>query len=593
MAPQPPDSAAAWARELASADGNRPQQLLQHLYALQRRYAHVPPAAQDQLASSLGLTRAEVSAVVDFYAFLHHGSRGDYDLLLSDCISGRLQGSQALYEDLARHLGVAPGSTRADGRVSLGLTSCTGMCDQGPALLVNGLALTRLDGARCAAIAELVEAGTPLSDWPRDWFRVDDQIRRRDLLLASALEPGRALAALFEQGPERLLGELESANLRGRGGAGFCAPRKWQACRQTPSQQRVVVCNADEGEPGTFKDRVLLSTCADELIEGMTLCAGCIGADRGFIYLRGEYRYLLPQLEAALQHRRRSGLLGRAIAGRAGFDFDIEIHLGAGAYVCGEESALLESLEGRRGIPRKRPPFPTSSGYLGLPTVVNNVETLVAAAQVAVHGADWFRAVGSAESAGSKLLSISGDCARPGVYEYPFGVSLARVLADCGGTQAQAVQLSGPAGQLLRRQEFERRLGFEDLATGGSLIVFGPGRDLLDAVQNFAHFFAHESCGFCTPCRVGTVLLRDLVDKFQAGRGGQPDLEQMRRIGELMQATSHCGLGQTAPNPVLDSLRAFPEIYRERLGTEGFGPAFDLDQALAEARELRAEEEAS
>ncbi len=287
-----------------------------------------------------------------------------------------------------------------------------------------------------------------------------------------------------------------------------------------------------------------------------------------------------------LAGRRARGLLGEGILAQPGLDFDIEIHLGAGAYVCGEESALLESLEGKRGVTRKRPPFPAASGFLGKPTVVNNVETFLAAGRIAAEGGDWFRAVGTGVSSGSKILSVSGDCAAPGIYEYPYGVSVRQVLADCGAESVQAVQVSGAAGTLLGPARFDRRLAFEDLPTSGSFMVFDQRRDLLDLVRNFSHFFAHESCGFCTPCRVGTRLMRDLVDKVYRGCAGGQDLQELRRLGTILRAASHCGLGKTAPNVVLDALEQFPQVYGRRLRSEGFEPAFDLEGALVEARNL-------
>jgi [NiFe] hydrogenase diaphorase moiety large subunit len=466
------------------------------------------------------------------------------------------------------------------------------MCDQGPALLVNGIALTHMNPVRIDQIADLVEAAVPLEEWPRAFFEVTDNIRRQDLLLDTQVRDGAALTAWAERGSDAILAEIEGSGLRGRGGAGFMVGTKWRLCREAYSNERFVVCNADEGEPGTFKDRVLLQSYPDAVVEGMTLCAGILGARRGYIYLRGEYRYLHDQLEALLQRRRAAGLLGTSILGRTGFDFDIELHMGAGAYICGEESALLESLEGRRGISRKRPPFPVVMGYRSRPTVVNNVETFLAAARIAVFGNEWFRSAGTAQSPGTKILSISGDCTQPGIYEYPFGVTIADVLGDCGAMAAQAVQVSGAAGATIPAREFLRRIAFEDVPTGGSFIVFDQRRDMLDMVRNFAQFFVHESCGFCTPCRVGGVLLRDLAEKVAAGAASQHDLEEMRHIGTIMGMTSHCGLGLTAPNPVLDTLEKFPQIYHQRLRTSEYAPSFDLDAALEEARRLTGRDDA-
>ena len=383
-----------------------------------------------------------------------------------------------------------------------------------------------------------------------------------------------------------MLESIERSGLRGRGGAGFKAASKWRICRDAPGEEHYVLCNADEGEPGTFKDRILLNSYANVMYEGMTICGGIIGAKKGYVYLRGEYFYLRQALEETLQERRDAGLLGKDILGRKGFDFDIEIHMGAGAYICGEESAMIESMEGKRGIPRDRPPYPVTHGYKGQPSVVNNVETFVAAARIAVFGADWFRSAGTEQSSGTKLLSISGDCARPGIYEYPYGVSIRQILEDCGAEDTQAVQVSGAAGFTIPPQEFYRTIAFEDVPTGGSFMIFNQQRDLLEMVHNFNLFFCHESCGFCTPCRIGGTLMKDLLNKVIVGHATAYDLNEMKKIGLLMKKTAHCGLGTTAPNPILDTMEKFPGIYSKRLLNRSYEPAFDLDAALDKSRHI-------
>jgi [NiFe] hydrogenase diaphorase moiety large subunit len=577
---------------IASPTNNRPDYLLQYLYEIQYQYSYIPETAIELLATRLSLTEAHIRGVIGFYTFLHESPRGSYDILFSDSITDHMLGSRELLQNLCTRLDVTPGQPRADGRVTVDTTSCTGMCDQGPAMLVNGWTITRLDQNRIDNIVELIESETDIEQWPEEFFRVEDNIQRRDLLLSDDSKDGDALRALIEQHEETILEQIEASGLRGRGGAGFKTGTKWRFCREAEADRHVVVCNADEGEPGTFKDRVLLTSYADKVFEGMTVCAGIIGASRGYLYLRGEYRYLHAQLEKVLQQRRESGLLGKGILGKTGFDFDIEIHMGAGAYICGEESSLIESLEGKRGIPRKRPPFPVTHGYLNKPTVVNNVETFMAAAMIAVHGPDWFRSVGTDESSGTKILSISGDCEQPGIYEYPLGISIDDILKDCGAKQAQAVQVAGAAGFTIAPNEYHRRIAFEDVSTAGSFMVFNQQRDLLDMVRNFAHFFVHESCGFCTPCRVGSALMKDLVDKVHSGHAGQYDLEEMKNIGTLMRATSHCGLGTTAPNPMLDTLNKFPHIYETHLRHSGYEPAFDLDAALQDARDITGRDDA-
>jgi [NiFe] hydrogenase diaphorase moiety large subunit len=314
------------------------------------------------IASSLRLSPAIVEGVAGFYRFLHLKPVGRYHLLWSDNVTDRLLGSRPLALELCRRLWLEPGRTSEDGLASVGFTSCTGLGDQGPAVLVNHhQVLTRMTPQRVADLADLVLAQVPVSRWPAEWQRIDDQVRRADRLLVAEPCTGDALRATLARGAAATLGEIEHARLRGRGGAGFATATKWRLAASAPladAATRVVVCNADEGEPGTFKDRVLLTRHADTVIEGMTVAAHVLGARDGFLYLRGEYRYLLESLQAVLARRRTAGLLGQRILGRDGFDFDIQVHVGAGAYVCGEESALLESLEGKRGTPRIRPPFP-------------------------------------------------------------------------------------------------------------------------------------------------------------------------------------------------------------------------------------------
>ena len=543
----------------------RPESLLQVLRSLQEAFGHIPPGQDQMVAEALGVPLARVRGVAGFYSFLSLEPRGRYQVLFSDNITDRMLGSQDLLQALCGKLWLEPGKVSEDGLVSVGTTSCTGLCDQGPALLVNGRPITRMSHQRVTEIAELIRAGTALADWPAAYFQIDDNVRRAGPLLEADRMTGAALTAALERDAEGILADIERSGLRGRGGAGFPTARKWSACRAAPGAVRYVVCNADEGEPGTFKDRVLLTRQADLVFEGMTVAARAIGARHGFLYLRGEYRYLLEALEATLARRRAAGLLGTGILGQTGFDFDIAIHLGAGAYVCGEESALIESLEGKRGIPRNRPPFPVSHGYLGQPTVVNNVETFAAVALIVAQGADTWRALGTTQSTGSKLLSVSGDCARPGIYEVPFGITVREVLADCGASDTLAVQVGGPSGTCIAEAEFDRRLAFEDLATAGAFMVFDSQRDLFEVARNFVHFFAHESCGFCTPCRVGTSMQKELMDKIARGLGTRHDLEQLGQLDRVLQAASHCGLGHGACNPVLDTLKRFRPAYERRL----------------------------
>ncbi len=570
--------------ELLARHHYDPLRLVQILRDVARERGVITAADLTTLATALRLPRARVEGVAGFYSFLGTQPRGRYRVLFSDNITDEMLGMRSLRDRLCAAFDVRLGEVSRDGLVSIEETSCTGLCDQGPALLVNGHAIGRLDAARLGTITALVRGAVPIEEWPPELFVIETHVERRDLLLTSALAPGEAIAATEARGAAATLEEIKRSGLRGRGGAGFSTGAKWEACRAAPSAPRFIVCNADEGEPGTFKDRVLLMHHADELCEGMTVAARCVGAERGLIYVRGEYAFLAPILQETLARRRAAGLLGH--------DFELEVQWGAGAYVCGEESALLESLEGKRGIPRNRPPYPVTHGYLGQPTAVNNVETLIAAAHIARHGADWWRSRGTEKSSGTKLLSVSGDAARPGVYEFPFGVTIAEVLAAAGATATQAVQVGGPSGTLLGPRELGRRIAFEDVPSAGAFMVFDESRDLVEIVDNFARFFAHESCGFCTPCRVGTTLQRQMTGHLVAGKGTRRDLKDLVRVATLMRASSHCGLGATAGNPVLHALERFRPSFERRLASLEIMPSFDLDESLAPAREITGREDA-
>lgn len=575
--------------------GHDPHALVQVLRETQAQTHWLPRDLLAHIAQALRLPLAQVEGVATFYRFFHIRPVGRLRVLFSDNITDRMLGSEALLARLCERLGVVPGQPDVQGRFSVDRASCTGLCDQGPALLINHhQVITRLDAARVDALAALMLSEVPVEDWPTDWFHVDNTVHRADVLLSGLPALAPALPVVLAREPQALIDELARAGLRGRGGAGFPTARKWQACRDADSDasgpQRCVVCNADEGEPGTFKDRVLLSEHADAVFDGMTIAARAVGAQQGWLYLRGEYRYLLPQLQAVLERRRASGLLGANAAGLAGLDFDIGIHLGAGAYVCGEESALIESLEGKRGTPRIRPPFPVERGYLGRPTVVNNVETFCAVAHIARRGGAWWAAMGTGASTGTKIHSVSGDCERPGLYEYPLGTPIARILADCGARDAQAVQVGGPSGTCVPASGFDRRIAFDDVPSAGAFMVFNHTRDLFEVARHFARFFAHESCGLCTPCRVGTELVVRRLDKLAqargAGRGSVFDLERLHELDELLHSGTHCGLGASACNPLRDTLAHFGEVYASRTMTPQFEPEFDLDAELSAARRV-------
>jgi [NiFe] hydrogenase diaphorase moiety large subunit len=367
--------------------------------------------------------------------------------------------------------------------------------------------------------------------------------------------------ALRASGPE-VIDEVKNSDIKGRGGAGFPVGLKWQFTAAEKAEKKFVVCNADEGEPGTFKDKVLLEEFPHLIFEGMAISGFAIGAKAGFLYLRGEYKELLPLLEKELARMRGDGALGEDIMGKKGFAFEIEIRMGSGAYVCGEETALIESMEGHRGEPRNRPPFPANTGFLGYPTVVNNVETMSNIPHILAKGAEWFKKIGTEKSSGSKLLSISGDCKNPGVYEVPFGTSIREVLKIAGASDVKAVQVGGASGISVPKKEFKRKIAFEDIPTGGSVIIFNRKRNMLEVISNFMMFFEEESCGQCTPCREGIPVLAEGTRMLRRGECTEDYLKDLLSLSETMQLASKCGLGQSVPNAFLSVINNFKNEYK-------------------------------
>ncbi len=378
-------------------------------------------------------------------------------------------------------------------------------------------------------------------------------------VLFSSYNRGEGIKKALQLNREDILFEIKESGLKGRGGAGFPTATKWMLTAAAKSDEKFIICNADEGEPGTFKDRVLLMEYPELVFEGMVIAGYTIGAKKGIVYLRGEYEYMLSALEDYLLVMRDDNLLGEKILGKDDFSFDITIRLGSGAYVCGEETALIESLEGQRGEARNRPPYPVNTGFMGKPTVVNNVETLAAVPHILTKGGEWFSKRGTNKSTGSKLFSVSGDCNKPGVYELPWGTTINELLAMVEADDAKAVQVGGPSGVCIPGSQFERKLSYEDLSTGGSIMIFGKNRDMLKVLKNFMEFFEEESCGQCTPCRIGNTKLLEGVKMIESNDYTFKYINTLKDLGRTMQVASKCGLGQSSPNSFISILDNFKD----------------------------------
>ncbi len=573
--------------------------LMDILIDVQSERGHIPKATITQIANALDISHVDVEQTMSFYHFFSDKPTGKFAIYLNDSAVANMMGRQKVKETFENETGIKFGDVTPDGLIGLFDTACIGMNDQEPAALINGQVFTNLTPFRVKEIVRDIKAGRPLDDMFTAAYGdgenrneliksvVVNNIRKKGPILSEDYTPGIVIwKKLPQMSPEEVIDEIKKSNIRGRGGAGFPTGLKWEFCRKAQGEKKYIFCNADEGEPGTFKDRVILTERPKLLFEGMVIAGYAVGAQEGIVYVRHEYKYLQKYLENLLQGARDRNLLGKDIGGIKGFDFDIRIQFGAGAYVCGEESALIESAEGKRGEPRDRPPFPVEKGYLDMPTVVNNVETLCAAVKVLLNGGDWYRNFGTKDSTGTKLLSVSGDCKYPGVYEVEWGFSVSDILEMVGADEklVQAVQVGGPSGSIIAPNEFKRSVCFADLATGGSLIIIGQQRDILtDIVLNFTEFFIEESCGSCSTCRNIPYLMKNKLEKILDARGVKKDIDDLVAWGKILKV-SRCGLGQTAGNPILTSIKNFRHLYDEKIQKDkDFDSAFDMSLAVKES----------
>ncbi|MFT3846183.1 MAG: NADH-quinone oxidoreductase subunit NuoF [Lacibacter sp.] len=381
--------------------------------------------------------------------------------------------------------------------------------------------------------------------------------------------------ALFILSPEEVIAEVKQSRIRGRGGAGYPTGLKWESVYKYVSDQKYVICNGDEGDPGAFMDRSVLEGNPHRILEGMAIAGYAIGASKGYAYIRGEYPLAIKRFELAIKQATKHGLLGKNILGTA-FSFDVEVRIGAGAFVCGEETALIASIEGKRGTPKPRPPFPAEAGLWGKPTLINNVETYAAIAPIIVNGGEWYSETGTAKSAGTKVFALAGKINYSGLIEVPMGTTLREVVFDIGGGiqgggEFKAAQTGGPSGGCIPAEHLDVKMDYESLVNLGSimgsggLIVMDKSSDMVDVARFFMEFCMDESCGKCVPCRVGTKMMHDLLQKIYQGKATQIDLDRLEELAVYVKETSLCGLGGSAPNPLLSTLRHFREEYESKI----------------------------
>jgi NADH-quinone oxidoreductase subunit F len=540
--------------------------LLPALHAAQKIYGWISEPVATVISKALGIPLADVHGVIEFYSLFYNEPLGKRVIRVCTDQACALKDADGVLGHLCKHHGLEPGQTTQDMSLTVESSPCLGLCEQAPAALVNEEAETNIDLRKGT-----YELGRPKSI-------VGGSVRyltRNCGNGTTSLEDYGNYPALTQalgRKPEEIVDEIKSSGLVGRGGAAFPTGIKWEGAAKAPGAEKYVICNADESEPGTFKDRILLIDDPHRTIEGMCIAAYAIGAGKGYIYIRAEYPYILPVLENALQEAREANLLGDDIQG-SGFSFDIEIRVGAGAYICGEETALFESIEGKRGFPRVKPPFPTTHGLFGKPTVINNVETLCNVPLIISQGAAEYRRTGTEKSPGPKLFCVSGDVVQPGLYEVPFGVTLQELLEMAGGVahemNLQSVLFGGAAGAFATSEHLNVKMTFEDLRAAGLplgsgvVMVFDETRDMRDVLKRLGHFFAHESCGKCYPCQMGTQRQKEILNRIAAGSVLDGDLIRLQDVGWTMTDASLCGLGQTAASAVLSAIKLWPEKFTE------------------------------
>ena len=544
--------------------------LLPALHAAQRLYGWISEPVAAEIARALRVPLADVHGVIEFYSLFYNEPVGKRIIRVCTDQACALKGADGVLGHLCAHHGLESGQTAQDLSLTIEASPCLGLCEQAPAALVNAEAETNID----------LEKGTYELGRPKSI--VGGSIRFLTGFCGngttSLAQYGNypALTKALGMKPEEVVNEIKSSGLVGRGGAAFPTGVKWEGAAKAAGTEKYVICNADESEPGTFKDRILLIDDPHQTIEGMLIAGYAIGARKGYLYIRAEYPYILPVLENALAEAREANLLGGNILG-SGYAFDIEIRVGAGAYICGEETALFESIEGKRGFPRVKPPFPTTHGVFGKPTVINNVETLCNVPLIISQGATEYRKIGTEKSPGPKLFCVSGDVAKPGLYEVPFGVTLRELLDMAGGVASnknlQAVLFGGAAGAFATLQHLDVKMTFEDLRAAGLplgsgvVMVFDETRDMRDVMKRLGHFFAHESCGKCYPCQMGTQRQMEILDRIAVDKVLDGDLIRLQDVGWTMTDASLCGLGQTAASAVLSAVKLWPKMFVESEGS--------------------------
>jgi len=551
--------------ELIRELGGSRSEIVKILRTLQAEHGKLTPNLIDEVARELRMPVSKVHGIATFYSMLTTPAPAEKTIRICDGPYCMMRGAGDLICQMQAQLGGSWTITR---------TSCLGLCDRAPAALVRDsqvgpINLEHMDRYEIGWCGEVSDYRRPREGELR--AVLPDPGKTGDPLESSFYRSEfPALQKALRMSPEDIIKEMDRSKLRGRGGAGFPAGRKWRFVAEQPRKPKYIVCNADESEPLSFKDRVILELCPQLVLEGMAIAAYAVGAEAGYIYIRGEYRTQVERVLGAIANAEDRGWLGSSIGG-TGFSFPIHIHQGAGAYICGEESALLESLEGNRGEPRVRPPFPVERGYRGRPTVVSNVETLASVPKILARGADWYTGLGNQNSPGTKLYTLLGEVNRPGLFEAPLGLSLRQIIDAFGGGMRTGSSFhfaltGGAAGTIVPPSLLDIPMDYDSSSRGvslgsGGMLICDQTVSPLRIVRELVRFFELESCGKCTPCRIGTYESRRILDRMLSGNSSNTDLSRLRTLSGLMQESSLCGLGMSVSKPVQSALQHFPEYF--------------------------------
>jgi len=579
---------------------HRASAVIHALYLVQDQQGYISNNAVRHVAQVIGCTTADVEDVVSYYVMFHCAPTGKYVLQVCTTLSCALAGAERVVEELQHKLGIKVGETDPTGMFTIQQMECLGACDRAPVMMVNnehwhellqpeqvsGLVdRMKTDGLKALSGCHLSEARITEGSKTTTPSTAKALPSYQPVLTQYAFTPGGAeldhyvkhqagyqgVKKALSMSPEAVIEEVKKSGLRGRGGAGFPTGLKWQFVDKKSPKPKYIVCNADESEPGTFKDHLLMERNPHLLVEGCLIGCYAIGSQAAYIYIRGEFYHLFPTMQKAIDDARKAGYLGKNIQG-SGFDCEVYLHRGAGAYEAGEETALLESLEGKRAQPRFKPPFPAVEGAWKCPTAVNNVETLCNVPLIMTRGADWFAALGPEKNGGPKLFCVSGAVKRPGVFEAPMKVTLKELIDDyAGGAKdgrtIKAVIPGGSSVPILMPDQLDIPASFDDVQRAGSLLgsaaimVLDDTTDMVWLAENLLHFYRHESCGKCTPCREGTDWLYRLLHRMTQGQGTEKDIALLESVANQINGKTLCAFGDAAATPVLTTLKWFkPEF---------------------------------